>query len=503
MKKFIALSLLGLLIIVFSATVYAQKLDMRLSGFIDAQSYWYKSMPYAAINQTNNAIYQATNTDVNTPGQRAWDKTHAFMDARARLKFDAFMDKNLSGTILFEMDSSAWGDTSPSGAQRNAYGAWSGDRAAVEVKNVYLDFGLPYFGIPVPMTMRVGLQPLSIRNNLLVYTDGMGITGGINIAPLMIQPIWFKALEGKNARSSDDVDIYGLHANVKFNTLTIGGYGLYYDMKAYPFFGDPPPAYGAPATNQFAKMWWLGAYMDGKLGPVNLNLDFIYDTGTVESRTAGIKDVEYDGMVGYLKVDYPWQLFNFGLVGMYASGADAEKTNPSGLANSLTSTGERSSKVKSYVVPPGSESGAIFGESLVVYSSWVNRGNTGYADTLHYAQMSRGPVGGTWMAKLYGSYKIAPWYKMTLAVLYIGDTTKNGDTLGTARKDDGSLKDSSSIGWEFDLYNEFQIYKNLKYTIAGGVLAPGDALKFYESADCGNKKPGTPWIITSNLTYNF
>jgi hypothetical protein len=499
MKKFIALSLLGVLIIAFSATVYAQKLDMRISGFIDAQSIWDRNVTRA---NPAGGIYQAIAGDYKVPNAGAFNKTEATMESRARLKFDAFMDKNLSGTIFFEMDSTPWGNTSASGNQRNQYGYWSGDRAAVEIKNVYIDFGLPYFGIPVPMTMRVGLQPLSIRNNLLVYTDGMGITAGIDVNPLMIQPLWFKALEGKDARS-DDADVYGLHANVKINTVTIGGYGLYYDMKSYPFFGDPPPAYGLPATNNFAKMWWLGAYMDGKLGPVNLNLDFIYDTGKVESRTAGIKDVDYDGMVGYLKIDYPWQLFNFGLVAMYASGADAEKTGASGLAGSLTSTGVQSSKVKAYVVPPGSEAGAIFGESLVVYSTWVNRGDAGIGNTLNYTQMSRGPVGGTWLAKLYGSYKIAPWYKMTLAVLYIGDTTKNGDTLGYSRNPDGTLDDNKSIGWEFDLYNEFQIYKNLKYTVAGGILAAGDALKYYQSADCGNTKLKTPWTITTNLTYNF
>ena len=513
MKKFIALSLLGILIIAFSATVYAQKLEMKISGFVDSQSFWYRN-----VTPANPAagIYQAIAGDYKVPGnytvstttgtppvtttyqKAAFNKSIAYMESRSRLKFDAVMDKNLSGTIFFEMDSGRWGDTSPSGAQRNAFGYWAGDRAAVEVKNTYIDFGLPYFGIPVPMTMRVGLQPLSIRNNLLVYTDGMGVTAGLNIDPLMIQPLWFKALEGKDARS-DDVDVYGLHANVKIDTVTVGGYALYYDMKSYPFFPDPAPAYGLPATNNSAKMWWLGAYMDGKLGPVNLNLDFIYDTGKVESRTDGIRSVDYDGWVGYLKMDYPWDLFNFGLVGMYASGADAKKTNTTGQANGTNK------KVSSYVVPPGSETGAIFGESLVVYSSWVNRGDSGIGNSLNYTQMSRGPVGGTWLAKLYGSYKIAPWYKMTLAVLYVGDTTKNGDTFGNSKDSEGNLKDNKTIGWEFDLYNEFQIYKNLKYTVAGGILASGNALNFSDpsSEDCGNKKLKSPWIITTNLTYNF
>lgn len=490
MKKFVVLSLFGLLIMAFSATVYAQKLDFKASGFIDAQTFWYRNV---TPGNAGSGIYNAVAGDY-VAGGGAYDQSVAYLESRARLKFDAVMDKNLSGTIFFEMDSGRWGDTSPSGAQRNAYGYWAADRAAVEVKNVYIDFGLPYFGIEAPMTMRVGLQLLAIRPHLLVFTDGMGVTMGIKADPVTISPFWFKALEGKDARS-DDVDVYGFQISGKAETFTLGGYALYYDMKSYPFFGDPAPAYGAPATDNKAKMWWFGLYADGKAGPVDLKFDLIVDDGKVKSRS-GLKSVDYAGWTTYLKIDYPWEKFNLGLVGMYASGANTNKTNSTGTANGTNT------KVGSYVVPPGSEAGAVFGESLVLYSSWVNRGDSGIGDSLNYTAMCRGPVGGTWMAKVYGSYKVSPDYKITLGALYIGDTTKNGDTFGTSRKADGvTLQDEKTVGWEFDLYNEFQIYKNLKYTIAGGVMTVGDAFKFWDGT--GNDKPKTPWIITTNLTYTF
>jgi hypothetical protein len=505
MKKFMVLFTV-LLILASVATVYAQpKLDFRFSGFIDAQSLWYVNATPGGTSGPA-VIYNNLPTDYKFGGPPGYvkggalDKTVAYMESRARLKFDAIMDKNLSGTIFFEMDSSRWGDTSGAN-NRNQYGYWSGDRAAVEIKNVFIDFGLPYFGIPVPITMRVGLQPLSIRPNLLVYTDGMGITAGLKIDPLMIQPMWFKALEGKDARS-DDVDVYGLHANAKIETFTLGGYGLYYDMKSYPFFGDPPPAYGLPATTNFAKMWWLGAYADGKLGPVNLNLDFIYDTGKVESRTTGIKDVDYDGWALYGKIDYPWDLFNFGLVAMYATGADTRETSATGLPGSATSSGAATSKVKSYVVPPGSEAGTNFGESVVFYNTWITRGDSGIASNNNTTAMGRGPIGGTWMAKAYGSFKATPWYKITLQGMYIGDTTENGNTFGTAITSSGLLRDDNSIGWELDLINEFNIYKNLKFTVGAGYLWADDALDL-RSGPASNHSPKNPWNICTNLTFNF
>lgn len=488
MKKFVVLSLFGLLIMAFSATVYAQKLDFKASGFIDAATDWGRNM---ATSNTGAGIYQTLPTTF-LPGGGAYDKTNAWMSSRTRLKFDAVMEKNLSGTIFFEMDSSRWGEVSPAADQRNAYGYWSGDRGAVEVKNIYIDFGVP--GVPVPMTMRVGLQPLAIRPNMLVLTDGMGVTMGIKADPVTIAPLWFKALEGQDA-TSDDVDVYGVHVSGKADTFTLGGYGLYYDMESYPFFSTVP-AYGT-VTDNCAEMWWLGLYADGKAGPVDLNFDLILDDGKVKSRS-GLKSVDYTGWATRLKIDYPWEKFNFGLVGMYASGADANKTpDPKGYADGTNS------KVKSYVTPPGSEAPAVFNESQVFYGTPLDRTGTGIGAAWSYTGLSRGTIGGTWMAKLYGSCKVSPVYKMTLQGLYIGDTTKNGNTVGTAKKADGTLRDDKSIGWEFDLINEFQIYKNLKYTIGAGFLLPGDALKYWDSDAEKNVKPDTPWSIISMIIYNF
>jgi len=488
MKKLAVVSLFGLLIMAFTATVYAQKLEFKASGFIESGNDWGRNMT------TGNAaagLYQ-TVSSTYLPGGAAYDETNAWMRTRARLKFDAVMEKNLSGTIFFEMDSTRWGET---GDGRNKIGYFAGDRAGLEIKNVFVDFGLPYFGIEAPMTMRVGLQPLNIRPNMFVLTDGMGITGGIKADPVTIAPLWFKALENKDY-ASDDADVYGLHVFGKVDTFTLGGYGLYYNMNTYPLADVTP-------TNR-ADFWWIGAYLDGKAGPVSLNFDLIHDTGKVESRTAGVRDVDYRGWATRFKIDYPWEKFNFGMVCMYATGADARKTSSTGLPGSLTSTGAASTKVSSYVMPPASEAFAVFTEGHVFYGTGLDQTSTGIGIAGNYTSVSRGTIGGTWMAKLYSSYKATPWYKVTLQGLYIGDTTKNGNTVGTARKADGTtLRNDKTIGWEFDLINEFEIYKNLKYTIAAGFMTVGDGLEYWDSAARRNDKPKTPWSIISQLMYTF
>jgi hypothetical protein len=294
-------------------------------------------------------------------------------------------------------------------------------------------------------------------------------------------------------------------------------------MGTYPFSAiTAGTVYGYTAAND-ANMWWFGAYADGKLGPVNINVDAIYDRGKVEPRDSfygafnTIPDVKYRGWAARAKVDFPMDKFNFGLTGYYATGADTEDTSSTGLPGSSPGSGfaPYSTKVRSYVIPPGSESGAAFGESVVFYSFWANRGDSGIANTLNYTQMSRGPIGGTWMAKAYASVMAAPWYKVTLQGMYIGDTTKNGDTFGTAATWNTffgtGLRDKKDIGWEIDLINEINIYKNLKLVVAGGYMFAGKAMDQYTGISFvgpfgvipQNDEIKNPWAITWNLTYSF
>jgi len=528
MKKFIVLGLIGLLMMAFSATVYAQpKLEFRGSGALEATSFLYRNISSGA---TGDAIvtrwggggiavapgvpgngFRPDTPFVSKIDSGAWDRTNSYMEYRGILRFDAIMGKELSGTFVFEIDSSRWGEDAGSSSagslQRGKAGFWTADRASVEVKNMYIDVGLPYFGIPVPMNARVGIQPFGMRPHMFMITDGAGITGSVKIDPVTIGLYWAKAVEGKDA-TADDADVYGISVNAKFGTITAGGYAFNFNMNTYPFT-SVQSAYTATPTYE-ANFWWLGLYMDGKLGPVNVNFDFVYDTGKVDARlNPAIHDVKYSGWATQVKVDYPWEKFNFGVLGMYATGADMNKTSSTGLPGTATGIGTASTKVGSYVIPPGSEEWAAWGESMIFSNNFITATALplGMWPSLgtYPNQVNRGAIGGTWVAKLYASVKATPWYKVTLQGLYIGDTTKNGNTLGDARRADGRLRDDHTIGWELNLINEIQIYKNLKWSIGAGYLLAGKALDQYGGsvASAPAESPKDPWIVATKLRYDF
>ncbi len=536
MKKFTVLCLAGLLVLAFGVAAYAQepKLEFRASGFIDAQTFLMENVPPLQPNAAPiynslgvnyggvpfNPATPAAPASFNAAGQpiNALNRTVSYWDSRMHLAFDAVMGKELSARLQFEIDSNRWGNSQGGirpGSEAHAVGVWSTDRVAIEVKYMYFDVGLPYFGIPVPMNVRVGAQPFAIRPWFFAATDGMGITGGIKIDPVTISPFYFKPAEGID-QTNDDVDIYGMQANVKVGTFTLGGYGAYYNMNQYPVAGQPsttnppiaPPAVYVANNTAEANLWWFGLYADGKAGPVNINFDIGYDFGKVNPRQDSTASyVKYSGWAGRLKVDYPWEKFNFGVVGVYASGSDANKTSSTGIPGSLAANGGQSTRVNGWMVPIGSESGAANGESVIMYGMEAGAsGGAGIGVNHNYAQASKGPFGGTWFGKLYGSYKITPWYKVTLQGLYIGDTTKNGNTFGTARNFGNTsqpLADNDFIGVELDLLNEIQIYKNLTFKVFGGYMWAGNAMDMFTGTAAGNFSEHNPWAVRTRLMYSF
>jgi hypothetical protein len=127
----------------------------------------------------------------------------------------------------------------------------------------------------------------------------------------------------------------------------------------------------------------------------------------------------------------------------------------------------------------------------------------GFQGNVWNTQATRGATGGTWVAKLFASVQAAPSYKVTVWGLYIGDTTKGGNTLGNAVNADGGLRNDKSIGWELALIQDISIYKNLTLSIGAGLLFAGSALDQNVPGTTENKSPKNPYILGTKLAYMF
>ena len=506
MKKFVVLSLISFLVLAFGAVVYGQEkapvLEFKASGFIDVISEYMMNVPQAGSATSAGGATGPVNTVFGPPvaymlpaNNQAFDKKMAYMENRGRLKFDALMGKEMSGTFQFEFDSTRWGERAPAAAdQRNYAGHWGvADRGALELKHMYLSFGMPW--IPVPTTITAGISPLAIRPGVFLLTDGPGVTAAMKIDPATIKLAWFKALENRDW-AADDADLYAIEANAKIQTITVGGYYVLFNMNSYPV------ADGEPGAS--SNMWWVGAYMDGKVGPVNLNFDFIYDKGKNQDRrnlAAKAADIKFSGWGAVANVGFPWEKFLFGFSSIYGSGADANKTSTTAIPGQAVASGSGaiSSKVGAYIIPAGTE--GTTGYSLILCGAGINRGNTGYFQAASGGHAAA-TFGGLWINKLYGALEVSPQFKTRIEAMYIRDNTKNGNTIGNAIEG-GLLRDDKDIGWEIDWVNTLQLYKNLSFQFGGGMLFAGDAMDFRNTTTNTNDSPKNPWVITTNLTYSF
>jgi hypothetical protein len=485
MKKFLTLTFAAALIVGLAAATYA--VDFGADGFVRVRSAWHRNA-------------QAPSADPTVSD--AFDDTNAWMDTRFRLRFTAKANDVATGVIYFEGDSSRWGEA-PDG--RNTAGSWNADRNAVELKQFYIDFKVPGLSDFAPTTIRAGIQGFALRTHFLLFADGAGVELNTTTGPVKWSWYWYKPEEGAD-NQADDGDFYGVRLWLPgLLPVTPGAYFLYLNAGDYPLRATTPGALLTPYDK--GDFWWLGFYLDGKVGPVAIKSDFAYFDGeqTLGGLTSpGVSDPDYSGLGFYADVSVADIVPNvtFGVAGAYGTGDDlVDAADPLG------------NEFDGFRVPPGSEEPYIGDWGMVYYASAINDG-VRMSNLAAGTTAALGKLGGTWFAKLYASYKFPTWLKTTVYGMYIGDTTDEGNTIGDARDIvpaipgfSSGLEDESDIGIEFGAYWNISIYKNLTYSIGGGYLVAGDALDSYSGLTVGlfpvNDSPKDPWAILSQLIFKF
>jgi hypothetical protein len=443
----------------------AMAIDWSATGFIRMGTAYYKNIRHE--------------WGVPLPVWDDWNDENAWVQTRARLQLTARASEDLYGVFFFEMDSRQWGEA---GAGGNSIGAWGTDQVAVEVKHVYIDFRVPP---KLPVWLRVGIQRITLRDKVFMARDGAGVTARIKIDPigLSINPMWFKTFEG-NVWRADDRDIYAVDANLPVGPVKLGTYFLWQENREWPTIADD------------GHLWWIGAYSDGKIGPVNYNFDFVYNDGTINFAAA--PDVDFGGWLMRVVASYTWNNLNVGAGGWYSSGDDVSSTDYEGFA-----------------LPLGrSETPASNDDILILMGDWFGTGgmttgpsfvgSTGQYGGLS-APLTGAQFGGFWYVRAFANYQLFKWLKIGAQIAYIGDTTEDGDTFGTARVAPfgaTNLEDNDEIGWEFDIGASIKIYKNLTYNLAFGYLIAGNALDQWDGV-LSNTSPTDPWAFITRLEYKF
>jgi hypothetical protein len=239
----------------------------------------------------------------------------------------------------------------------------------------------------------------------------------------------------------------------------------------------------APPVPDARELWWLGVNLDGGVGPVKFQMDFIYNDGEEKYGNPSVADLNYGSWLINGQVSFGWQKLEVGVAGKYVQGEDV--TTADYETFQLPGTGQF-----------GSEAPAASSDYVVFDHGWMAAGPGWPA-----VGLIDGPSTfwfGYWTVRGFVYYQAFDWLRIGAQAGYIGDTVTGvaggvgGDCIGNDADDD------DSIGWEMDFGVNIKIYPNLNLETAFGYLFGGKAL-----SQMGGVEPDDPWVFTSRLMYFF
>ena len=247
--------------------------------------------------KTNGQIRTRTilhNLHENAFGKDVHDQS--FIDTRMRMSFISSFSKDLSATWQVEVGDITWGV---------AGGSLGTDGINVETKNLYLDWKCTV----LPFKFRAGLQGWNDNRKLILGTDVAGITAKGKFNDIGIELGTAKLEENSNTpdtNNDDDKDLFFLTFRYKFfnweNIIQRSNGGDYIDA-------------------------WIMPNIQKKFGPVDVNLEFVYNYGSYKEAYADagkLKDVTNGGYGLILNGKMKAGPVDLACDVMYTSGDDGE-----------------------------------------------------------------------------------------------------------------------------------------------------------------------------------
>lgn len=314
-------------------------------------------------------------------GRTGFDGTQDEFEAqqRLRLQLDAVASENLSATVLFEIGTQRWG-------MAEEGGALGADGQIVKLKNAYLDWTVPNTELKVRMGISEIALPSATMNASQIYdSDSAGVTVSYQFNDYIgVTAFWARLLNDNiDAKQSalryngvekpgyfDNVDMFALSVPITFDGIKatpffaytmIGPNAIrmyqngsdsnrYYDQihtiypeghTSAPTFGDANDflqgmfPVGASRLNNgmrkggrlssYANAWWAGFALDiTRFDPWRIAFDFNY--GSVKWDDSNLNR---EGWLAAMLVEYKFDWVTPGLYGWYASGDDGNVENGS------------------------------------------------------------------------------------------------------------------------------------------------------------------------------
>jgi hypothetical protein len=410
----------------------------------------------------------------NMDGDKDSDDQNNFFHSRLRMYFTSVASENLKMVYKNEIDFN-WGDSSgstvtdseghthASSSRRGKGGGLGGDQVNLETKNVYLEFMVP----DTPVKATLGLQGITLHKGWWISDDASAARFDMNFDPVAITLAYVNAQDSDFTDSSDDV--WQLHASAGYKAENMDarfsvGYEKGSNDRENPAFNsddavdadnNPERLDSSIESDDFYQV----------MGEFSMSFDMVSffviaakNFGEVKGE-GGADDVDYNGYMAHVGVDFALDLATIGVQFIYTSGDEED------------SDGEDNYR---------SFSGETF--------SWAEIPSDGY---LWEANSDMSQIGGDntpsnmWALNVGADLKPTDTTSIALDIWYINMVEKR--TVGDDEEDE--------VGTEVDLKLTQKVYDNLDCLIIGSYMFAEDGY------GAGGGDDG--WILALGLNYKF
>lgn len=452
MKKLFALVGALALVAVMASTSVAQA---------PAATDWTKAFKTTALFQNWTVWENKYDFDNNNGASAAstGDLTRRGISQRVNFGLEWGDSKFARGVVMFEMDSTNWGEdpyaagTFTSGGS-GRMGVAGTDQVQLEIKHAYVDFMIPN----TPLKVIAGLQGFGIGGRLVQGRDIPGVRLIVPLGPQTIGLLWWR--ENETSRNTSQTnDTYGFTYDFKTKAFNVNAYGLYKNDLRTTLKDNP---------------WWLGAGGAVPMGPLALSGQFVYVGGTKDLATT-------------TKADYAaWALEALATFRLSPALALAGE-----FYYSTGNKADDATKINMYTRPFGSECHANFGlgRTVIFFMNFSEFGNQ------HNIQ---GGFEGLYYLRANANLNVTKATNLSFNYLYIGDTSSG--TPGTGKKVNSVGRqdlDKEFVGHELNLITKFRLYPNMTFNVGLGYFIPGDVY------DNPSRKAENIYGINTGLQLSF
>lgn len=492
------------------------------------------TVPAFAVEFKYGGMYRLRwqSNDNVVDGDSHSDDNQNYMDQRFRMYFSFVGSENLQVVTKWEVDT-LWGNSFDKFSTGGGVGA---DSINLEMKNVYVDFNIPY----TPLRSTLGVQGISLLTGWIIDDDFSAAKFTAKFDPIRVT-IGYIAAQNNDVTSTqdniDDVYVSLDYAGGPFKASLVGlfqdghnsdvstffnprmtsgsiGQGSATPLGGFTVGGVPVPTNaivnsvgGIPLANDNF-LFDLGLNLGYKIDWLSMYVNFVKNFGSFDLLpTLGDRSIDYTGYMVEGRGDLFCGPFTFTLGGFLASGDDFNPNTededgnfryPRGASHYWSEilglgsldqsiSGSYLNTVRTRLIPnpragePGQPAQLLVGAPASVRSgdqlndnSRNLPGNRGY--------MAADAPSNLWMVNAGLAYQALERTKLTLNYYYIGN---QDDVISGfhSRRGRTFLEKDNSVGHELDFYIDQGIVDGLNLRIVGAYLIAEDAYTVNNNED--------------------